>query len=177
MHDPHARLMNLMADLTRRYMEIGSLLAHIQEYEVWKNKRFKCKTFRDYLWKYPELSYGTASRWMQIARTFGPLKYPKSLVLGPTKMYLLCPLVDQGNVRQMLGWARRKTSADILRRRNARRNRTVSFWVTDEEHDRIETYINEAILAGTEENGKVVKPTKGDAAVLLFDTAMHQMAG
>jgi hypothetical protein len=170
--DPHKRLMKLMAGLSRQYMEIGSLLEHIRDYRVWSNKKYKCSSFRQYLALYPGLGYSTAQRWMLIARTFGALRYPRDLTLGPTKMFLLCPLVDQSNVKQMLVWAAKSKSSDILRRRKARRNRTVSFWVTDEEAQRIETYVDEAVMAG---EGEDLRVTRGDAAVLLFDTAMHQM--
>ena len=166
MPNTHQKLMQKLKDLTLQYMEIGGLLRKIRDHEVYRD--LKCDSFKEYLLQFAEISPETAYRWMRIHHVFSQLKFPRGLILGPTKMYLLSGLVTQENVTEMLRWANVAPSSEIRMALKTKRNRTLSLWLTEEEHTRVEKYIHDCIDAGAE--------TKGDAAMFLFDAAMDKLA-
>jgi hypothetical protein len=166
MSKTHQKLMDALRRQSMHCMKIGGILREIRDYEVYKEE--KCDSFKDYLTRYADISPETAYRWMRIHEVFSGLKFPKGLMLGPTKMYLLSGLVHQKNVVEMLRWASVAPSAEIRHALKKSRNRTLSLWLTEAEYHRAMNYIEQSIEAGA--------PTHGSAAMFIFDVGMDKLA-
>jgi len=162
----HQKLMKKLQELTLQYMEIGEILRDIRDNEVFKEEG--CSSFKEYIEQYADISYETAYRWMRIHHVFAGLRFPKGLILGATKMYLLCGLVTQENVTEMLRWANVAPTAEIRLALRSQRNRTLSLWLTEAEYKRAVKYIKDSVKAGA--------PTQGSAAMFLLDMGMDKLA-
>lgn len=144
----HARLKRIVHDMNRQFFVAGGLLTQVQEHKLWED--VKATSFTDYCERQLDISYTTAHKWMAVYNGFRHLNFPQHLIIGPTKMYMMIGRVNQENVKDLLIWARDHNLIQCRRRfnRKAPRDRSIAFWVSEDEADRIMDKLYSGLEAG-----------------------------